>query len=1174
MKYKILFLALITSIFSFGQISENIQSWTNRTAYGSYTQLITAGTVNMTQCIVSNAALATGTCSAGRVQMNTSNGIIELPTLPSVGTVEVRLAAGAAGRTVKLQYFDGSVWQDLTTFTGISTTGATYSYVMNVSTATTLRLSSSNNPVYVHDINVTLNSGPVPTITLTPTSLSGFAYVVGSGPSAEQSFTVSGTNLTTNVVLTAPTNYQISTTSGSGFVNSVSLPFGSGTLASTTIYVRLNSGLSVNSYTGNITADSTGAAQKTVALSGNVTGSTQSDIVAVAGSEAATISSTINNAAPLTAATGNQVWQIKGRDGGATLNDSDNLPTVLTAFTIAQFANTATTWSNAINTIALFDGSTFIASGTVTANQIQFTGLNVSVADNTEKTLSLRLSLKCPLGVGIFDNDRFGFSISNANTTFSPTGSGKVAFSAIQNTSGTNLIQVVGTQLSFLVQPITTGVNGPMSPAVKVRTLDACGNFDSNFTGTISITSTGTLAFSPVSAVAVNGVATFSSLTHTVSGTGYVLNATSSGLTGATSTTFNIDNVTVLQPGDIAILAFNTGIATGEDEISFVTLVDMLPGTRIDITDNAYQKCGTPNGWGISEGWIRLERANTVLPKGTIVTVRIDGTGLPSVFSPDPTNWIYSKPQPASQGTFNLNNFGEQIFFMSGGNVGGPNATTASSDAGIYSGNFLFGFNTKGNVWTPVCGNSAAGGTQNSDKPINFDCFLTWPTAQADLNKYTGLMTPATKRDWIERINNPSNWTGYVDNTAYDAGPNFYGQSITINAGGFTDGIWIGSSSNNWFECGNWQSLKVPDENVNVILDSNSVQKVKIDSTAPFSDLYADIAKCRNLSVSNFSVELLSDINNVLYVYGDLSISGVGSINMNDGNNSSNDGIIKLFGNWTNNVGLSAFDEGNGTVEFLSGTTQVINNNVHTNTEEFYNVVLDNNFNTFLSNNLIAKGNLEVKANRVFTIATNDYAFAYKKLTNNGSISIGNNGQFIQVDEIDTNDGNYSGTKFQVNRTAQAKNFDYVYWSAPTESFPISSLPTNNRYEWSTLFPNTNGTFGNWILPSTATMTKGQGYIARASNGAVVPTALATTFVGKPNNGQFTLQIYRGNYTGPDYDADLVNPTNLWTTAYDDNWNLLGNPYPSAIDAMEFINLNTASNNVKMVGAIWVWKHG
>jgi hypothetical protein len=91
------------------------------------------------------------------------------------------------------------------------------------------------------------------------------------------------------------------------------------------------------------------------------------------------------------------------------LNEADNLPTILNYFTIAKVANPVSNWSDAINTIALFDGNTWIANGAITATNISFTGLSVSVANNTEKTLSIRLSLKCPLGGSISDNEYFGF---------------------------------------------------------------------------------------------------------------------------------------------------------------------------------------------------------------------------------------------------------------------------------------------------------------------------------------------------------------------------------------------------------------------------------------------------------------------------------------------------------------------------------------------------------------------------------------------------------------------------------------------------------------------------------------------------------------------------------------------------------------------------------------------
>lgn len=121
-----------------------------------------------------------------------------------------------------------------------------------------------------------------------------------------------------------------------------------------------------------------------------------------------------------------------------------------------------------------------------------------------------------------------------------------------------------------------------------------------------------------------------------------------------------------IAPGDLAILAFNYDIGLGEDEISFVCFVPIPVGAIIDITDNAYEKCGiNPNGWGISEGWIRFERKNTPLPEGEVVTVRVLN-GTPSVVSPDPTNWTASKPQPSGQGIFDMNKEGEQIFFLSG----------------------------------------------------------------------------------------------------------------------------------------------------------------------------------------------------------------------------------------------------------------------------------------------------------------------------------------------------------------------------------------------------------------------------------------------------------------------------------------------------------------------------
>ncbi|HPE58616.1 MAG TPA: hypothetical protein PK904_19580, partial [Bacteroidales bacterium] len=114
---------------------------------------------------------------------------------------------------------------------------------------------------------------PTPLITLSTSSLSGFTYLFGSGPSAEQSFTVSGTNLTTGITVTPPTNYEISTGTGGSFTatNPITLTQTGGTVAETTIYVRLKAGLAVGTYNNeDITATSTDADNQTVTCSGSV----------------------------------------------------------------------------------------------------------------------------------------------------------------------------------------------------------------------------------------------------------------------------------------------------------------------------------------------------------------------------------------------------------------------------------------------------------------------------------------------------------------------------------------------------------------------------------------------------------------------------------------------------------------------------------------------------------------------------------------------------------------------------------------------------------------------------------------------------------------------------------------------------------------------------------------
>ena len=113
-----------------------------------------------------------------------------------------------------------------------------------------------------------------PTVSITG-SATGLDYFESNGPSAEGTFTVSGLNLTANInVAAASPAFELSLTSGGTFTPMVTVSQTGGTAMSTIVYVRLASGLTVNTYAEDITASSTGATDVMINVSGEVSPST------------------------------------------------------------------------------------------------------------------------------------------------------------------------------------------------------------------------------------------------------------------------------------------------------------------------------------------------------------------------------------------------------------------------------------------------------------------------------------------------------------------------------------------------------------------------------------------------------------------------------------------------------------------------------------------------------------------------------------------------------------------------------------------------------------------------------------------------------------------------------------------------------------------------------------
>jgi hypothetical protein len=163
---------------------------------------------------------------------------------------------------------------------------------------------------------------------------------------------------------------------------------------------------------------------------------------------------------------------------------------------------------------------------------------DLEISDGTFPIIEIYVYLN---STNLADNEILSFIVDiDHGFIADPNGSQFVANLAASILSNDFTIDVVATELTFISQPVNTGVNKPMTPDVTVSGTDINLNLDIDFDAAVTITSTGNLSPVSIQENAVAGIVTFSGITHTSLATGIQLTATSQGLTSAVSDPFDI----------------------------------------------------------------------------------------------------------------------------------------------------------------------------------------------------------------------------------------------------------------------------------------------------------------------------------------------------------------------------------------------------------------------------------------------------------------------------------------------------------------------------------------------------------------------------------------------------------------------------------------------------------
>ncbi len=855
----------------------------------------------------------------------------------------------------------------------------------------------------------------------------------------------------------------------------------------------------------------------------------------------------------------------------------DAFPTTLNAITFTGAG------MGAVQRLAIYDGAGNEVAEIAGAANPSFTGLTLSAPSGGTAVFSVRATFNAT----VTDNTRIGLTVSNAvadaaGSIFAAANAGGAATSV---TGDDNLIEVTGTQMVITTNTATTFVGLPMLPAPVIRVNDVNDNRDLDFTGSITVTTSGAFGVASTNSVAaVAGIATFSNIIHAAPG-GNSIQLTFSGVgTPVVSNPFAVFNplvsntITGTNPGsanpytagqvvdaDVTStgIGFGPGLANAaaNDRIN----VSGFPTTNaIDLNDYVVLQIAPATGKQIDFTTIStfIRRSGTG-PVNLELRSSADGyttslwtlTGLPT--GPTPYNIdistlvdvstaiqfrIYGYAATATGGTLGIDSFS-----INGSVENTPNPSLNAAPSSISNLNYSVanGPSTSQTI------------TINATNLTPADDFLTI-TAPANFEVSTDNTTFANSVDLPYTGTSLTNAPVYV-RLASGLSANNYSGSVSISGGGTTavnvtvSGTVYEPFSVPYFNAFNTQNL----------YNNAGLQGFQYSATAfnPGGGGYALVSINGTITAPAFDITGISQV--------EVSFDGAtfgGNTNQTVTLEVSEDGVTynplgtitytsSNYVNFRQVIDFSTFNESLAyiRVRMSAGTNQSRFRNFYISTFTTWNgaswtngspdsrivAVVDGNYDTATYGSITAK-HLTVNSGDVLVNGLSTISLVDELEVVGGTVRLESGSNLLQQNSAYANSGDIT-----VERSVTFKRLDFVYWGSPVAAQNLLDFsPQTVLTRFYTLSESANAF--QEINPTANDFVVGNGYSIRAPNNHPSTNA--------PWIGEFTGVPHNGTYNVP------ATRTNL-------GFNLLSNPYPSPISCQSFVNANPN------IGTLYFWAH-